>query len=472
MARITFLGAVEGVTGSMYLLETGRSRVLLDCGLFQGRRVEEEANLKPLPFDVHTIDAVLLSHAHLDHSGRIPLLVAAGYSGIIYMTRPTVDLVEVLLKDAASLQERDAEWENKRRQRAGKPLIEPLYRTEDAEKALKNCHGVRYYKRFKVAPGVEARFSDAGHILGSAIVEVFIKEDGQEKKLVFSGDLGNSQAALLRDPDPVGKADVVMMESTYGDREHRSMEDTLNEFEEVIETASANGGNILIPSFAVGRTQEILFRLGELYQAGKLRYQAVYLDSPMAIAVTEIYHRYQNVYNDEDRDSLESAETGENPRKRSLHALLPILRYSITTQESIALNRIESGAIIVAGSGMCNGGRIRHHLKHNLWRRQSHVIFVGYQAEGTPGRALVDGATHFRTAGEEVAVKASIHTMGGFSAHASQSQLLEWLKGFPDTEARLFLVHGEQGAKETLQAACREQGWNAEVPGLDEVIEF
>ena len=472
MAKLTFFGAVEGVTGSMYLLKAGKSQVLLDCGLFQGRRKEEAANLEPLPFDSSTIDAVVLSHAHLDHSGRLPLLVAEGYEGPIYTTRPTCDLIEVLLKDAASLQERDAEWENKRRRRAGKEEIEPLYSLEDVEDALSLRQGISYYQRITIADGVDIKFVDAGHILGSAIVEIFIDEHGVEKKLVFSGDLGNSQAALLRDPDIVESADILLLESTYGDREHRSMEDTLSEFENMIEEASQNGGNILIPSFAVGRTQEIIYRLGELYQKGKLKQQAIYLDSPMAIAVTEIYHRYQDVYNEEDKNAIETYSKEERSHQKSLHTFLPILRYSTSTEESMALNKLASGAIIIAGSGMCNGGRIRHHLKHNLWRKQSHVVFVVYQAIGTPGRKLVDGAATLKTGGEEVVVRAQVHTLGGFSAHASQSQLIHWLSNFKEKRPQLFLVHGEEGAKQALQTAAKEHGWNANIPALGQEINF
>lgn len=472
MAKLTFYGAIEGVTGSMYLLQAGNSRILLECGLFQGRREEEDANHQPFPFDPSSIDAVVLSHGHLDHSGRLPLLVAEGFRGPIYMTRPTCDLIEVLLKDAASLQERDAEWENKRKRRAGKKEIEPLYTLEDVEEALTYRNGVRYHQRINIADEVDIRFADAGHILGSAIVEIFINENGQERKLVFSGDLGNSQAALLRDPDIIESADVLLMESTYGDREHRTMEETLREFEAVIEDASQNGGNILIPSFAVGRTQEIIFRLGELYQQGKLKHQAVYLDSPMAIAVTEIYHRYQNIYSEEDMNKIETYSKKESSNKASLHTFLPTLRYSSSTEESMALNKIDRGAIIIAGSGMCNGGRIRHHLKHNVWRTRSHVIFVGYQASGTPGRALVDGAETFRIGGDEIAVKAQIHTLGGFSAHASQSQLLSWLGNFDSKKTRLYLVHGEGEAKLALQEAAQKIGWKANIPELSQEIVF
>jgi len=466
MAKLTFFGATEGVTGSAYLLETEDKTILLECGLFQGSREEEKANDKPFPFSIGTIDAVILSHAHLDHSGRLPKLVADGYNGPIFMTYPTNDLLEILLKDAASLQQRDAEWENKRRRRAGKSEIEPIYTIDDVEAALAMCVGFNYGQRHEIANGIAVRFNEAGHILGSSIVEIFIQEGGTEKTLVFSGDLGNSCAALLRDPEAIEKADVLLLESTYGDRNHLPMDETLQEFENIIAEASKNGGNILIPSFAVGRTQEIIFRLGELYQQGKLMHQAVYLDSPMAIAVTEVYHRYQNIFNLEDISSIRQGKTG------SLHTFLPVLRYSSSTEESMALNKIESGAIIIAGSGMCTGGRIRHHFKHNLWKRNAHVIIVGYQANGTPGRALVDGAKTFRMGNDEIAVKASIHTLGGFSAHASQSQLVDWVNNFSKPHPKLYLIHGETEAKAKLKERLSQQGWSAKIPHSGESITF
>lgn len=466
MAELTFYGAIEGVTGSTYLLQTNGSKILLDCGLYQGRREEEKQNNERFPFDVRELDAVVLSHAHLDHSGRLPKLIADGYRGSIYLTNSTGELLEVLLKDSASLQRSDAEWENKRRRRSGKAEIEPLYSMEDVEETLTQLSGHCYGKPFNIVEGVDVCFRDAGHILGSSIVEVFITEEGQQKKLVFSGDLGNSYAALLSDPEIVEEADILLLESTYGDRNHRPMDETLDEFEAIIEQASENGGNILIPSFAVGRTQEIIFRLGELYQKGKLRQQAVYLDSPMAIAVTEIYHRYQDVYNTEDAAAIHQG------KKSSLHTFLPVLRYSNSTAESMALNKIQSGAIIIAGSGMCTGGRIRHHFKHNLWKSGAHVIIVGYQAIGTPGRALVDGSKVFRIGGDEIAVRAQIHTLGGFSAHASQSQLLDWLNNFRRSSPRLFLVHGEAETKLTFQKFLDKEGWRAEIPEKNESISF
>jgi len=463
MPKLTFHGATDGVTGSAYLLEGRGSRVLLECGLFQGSRAEEAANAEPFPFDVGSLDAVVISHAHLDHAGRLPKLVAAGYAGSIYMTRPTLELLQIMLRDAASLQERDAEWENKRRRRSGKEEVEPLYTMEDAEAALAQCHGIAYGQRMEVCEGVSVCFRDAGHILGSAIVELFVEDGGDERKLVHTGDLGNSEMALLRDPELIREADVLLMESTYGDREHRSMDDTLEEFADIIEHASQGRGNILIPCFAVGRSQEIIFHLGELYQQGRLHNHRVYLDSPMAIAATEVYHRFQNVFNEEDAALLQGSQSS------SLHHLLPILHYSRSSEESMALNRMKEGAIIIAGSGMCNGGRIRHHLKHNLWRKGAHVVIVGFQARGTPGRALVDGARTLHVVGEEIAVRAQVHTLGGFSAHAGQSQLLDWISGFQQ-RPRVFLIHGEDEAKAALQAKLQDQGWQAEIPATGQTI--
>lgn len=466
MAQITFYGAVNGVTGSAYLIEVGKHRLLLECGLIQGSHDEEAHNSDPFPFDIKQLDAMVLSHAHLDHSGRLPKLSADGYDGPIYTTLPTLDLLEVMLKDAAFLAERDVEWENRRRERAGKELLEPLYTIDDVESALRLCRGIRYGHRQEVMPGVEICFRDAGHILGSAIVELFITEGSSERKLVFSGDLGNSCAALLRDPEVIDSADVLMLESTYGDRDHQSLDATLAEFRSILEQAEENGGNVLIPSFAVGRTQEIIFRLGELYQEGVISHQAVYLDSPMAIATTEIYHRYQHMFNEEDAESMNQARGG------SLHKFLPTLKYSRTTEESMAINRITGGAIIIAGSGMCTGGRIRHHLKHNLWRRDAHVMIVGYQARGTPGRALVDGTEKLRLAGEEIAVRASIHTLGGFSAHASQTQLLEWVSRFSRKPERILLVHGEDDAKAVLQQRLHAEGYKAAIPVMGQKVEI
>lgn len=464
MAKLTFYGSTDGVTGSMYLLETSHACVLLECGLFQGVKEDEDSNRAPFPFDIKTINAVVLSHAHLDHTGRIPKLIKDGYPGPVFMTRPTNELLEIMLKDAAYLSMRDAEWENKRRRRANKEEIEPLYTMDDVDDALRQFEGIPYGARHEVADGVTVTYHDAGHILGSAIVEIDIKEGGETRKLVFSGDLGNSYAALLRDPVKLHQADVVLLESTYGDRNHKPLQETLDEFRDVIHQANENGGNVLIPAFAVGRTQEIIFYLGELYQKGELNHPAVFLDSPMAIAATEVYHRYQNVFNEEDELAIRQTRSG------TLHSYLPVLRYSRTTEESMAINKINSGAIIIAGSGMCDGGRIRHHLKHNLWRRSAHVMIVGYQVHGTPGRALVDGAKTLRIVGEDIAVNAKIHTLGGFSAHAGQQQLLDWAANFKKANPAIYLIHGEDEAKDTLQQKLREAGMSATIARTKETI--
>jgi metallo-beta-lactamase family protein len=363
-----------------------------------------------------------------------------------------------MLNDAAFLEQKDVEWENKRRRRAGQDEIAPLYTGDDVDDALKLFVGVKYGERREIADGVSVCFRDAGHILGSAIVEMFITEGGTEKKLVFSGDLGNSAAALLRDPVRIEDADALLLESTYGDRDHRPMADTLDELADIIAQASRSGGNILIPSFAVGRTQEIIFRLGEFYQDGKLANYRVFLDSPMAIAATEVYHRYQNVFNREDASEMRQAHSV------TLHTFLPVLHYSRTSEDSMALNTVSSGAIIIAGSGMCTGGRIRHHFKHNLWRGDAHVVMVGFQAYGTPGRALVDGAKVFRFAGEDIAVKAKVHTLGGFSAHAGQAQLLDWVDGFKNKAMPIYLIHGEPEAKTALHKALTRRGRSATMP--------
>lgn len=457
MAQLTFLGSTQGVTGSLYLLQTSGARILLECGLVQGRREDEKTNRGAFPFDVQSLDAVVLSHAHLDHSGRLPKLVSDGYQGPIYMTRPTGDLLDIMLKDAAYLSMRDAEWENKRRKRSGKKPIEPLYTLDDVENTLQRFVGIPYGSEKEVAAGVTVRYHDAGHILGSAIVEMVIQENGRSQRLVFSGDLGNSYAALLRDPAKLHDADVLLLESTYGDRNHRPLEHTLKEFRDIISQAYESGGNVLIPAFAVGRTQEVIFYLGEMYQRGELKQQAVFLDSPMAIAATEVYHRYQNVFNEDDRAAIRDTRAG------TLHSFLPVLHYSRTTEDSMAINRINDGAIIIAGSGMCDGGRIRHHLKHNLWRRDTHVMIVGFQVQGTPGRALVDGARSLHLVGEKIAVNAHIHTLGGFSAHAGQQQLVDWATNFKSATPRVFLVHGEDVAKQSLKHALAQVNMEANI---------
>ena len=465
MALLNFLGAIQQVTGSCYLIESrDGARVLLECGMRQGRREEEDSNQAPFPFDPHTLDAVVVSHAHIDHTGLLPKLSAAGYRGPIFATEASSELMELMLLDAAFIQEKDAEWENKWRARMGKSAVKPLYTIADAEQALKQRRPLAYGSPCQVAKGVEVTFHDAGHILGSAIVEMAVQDHHLTRRLVFSGDLGNTCSPLMRDPVTLSKADVVLLESTYGDRDHRNSEDTLEELAEILQQAHRDGGNVLIPSFSVGRTQDLIYYLGRFYHEGRLPQQAVFLDSPMAIRANAIYSRFQDQFSAEERAAFSAHGS------KRIEDWLPILRCTRTPEESMAINRIKSGAIIIAGSGMCTGGRIVHHFKHNLWREDCHLIFPGFQAKGTFGRNLVDGAEHVKILHQRIAVKAKIHTLGGFSAHAGQSQLIDWVSHF-EHHPELYLVHGELEKMQPLQLALRERlNWIANIPEPGEQI--
>lgn len=466
MASLQFIGAARQVTGSCHLLSTSGARVLLDCGMYQGSAATEASNRQPFPFDPRSIDAVVLSHAHLDHGGLLPRLVRQGFGGSIYATPPTRELLELLLKDAAFLAQKDIDWENRQRERAGRPLLEPIYTVEDVVETMTRVSTLEFDTPLRIGDGLELRFVEAGHILGAAAVDLRIDEGGRRRRLVFSGDLGHDSSLLLRAPAPIDGADVLLMESTYGDRDHRPLDDTVEEFARILEQAGRGGGNVLIPSFAVGRAQEILYLLGRFHHEGRLPQRAVFLDSPMAISATEIHHRHMDLFNRRDTGLMKRADA------RNLHAWLPSLRLSRTAEESMAINKIAGGAVIVAGSGMCNGGRIRHHLKYNLWRPEAHVVIVGFQARGTPGRALVDGASHLRLFGSEIAVKANIHTLGGFSAHAGQTGLLSWLDGFRHPVPRVYLVHGEPEKSEVLAEKIRTRGVEVEIPEPGERVEI
>jgi metallo-beta-lactamase family protein len=461
--NLTFYGAAGEVTGSCYLLQIAGVKLLLDCGLIQGSPKDEARNAEPFPFDPAHIDAVVLSHSHIDHSGRIPLLVKSGFTGPIYTQYASRDLCRIMLKDAAYLNEKNAEWENKKRQRKGLARIEPLYTMDDAKIAQRHFKGLPYGEWKKILPGVNVRFHDAGHILGSSIVELKLTQSGEERRLVFSGDLGKWGAPILRDPVLMDEADIVLMESTYGDREHRSFEETLRELSEIIGAAHESQGNILIPSFAVGRSQELLYLFAKYFRQWRLEQWQIFLDSPMAIEATEVYLRHKELY-DVEADKLWE----KNNRK----ALLPNLSFTRTPNQSMKLNMFRSGAIIIAGSGMCNGGRIRHHLKHNVWRDNCHVVIVGYQAQGTLGRQLVNGAHHIRLWGEAMQVAAQVHTVGGLSAHGDQQDLLRWYKNFNSNPA-LFLVHGEPEAISELAKQIQLQcNVRAHVPRLGEQVDL
>jgi metallo-beta-lactamase family protein len=446
--RLTTLGAAGEVTGSAHLLSVGRKRVLLDCGLIQGRPRDEARNHEPFPFAPSSLDAVVLSHAHIDHAGRLPLLVKSGFRGPIYAQRATRDLCGIMLRDAASLQQRDAQLQNRRRQRKGLAAVEPLFDVRDVRRTMRLFEPLDYGVRTEVVPGVDVRLSDAGHILGAAIVECWLREDETTRKLVYSGDLGQARASsILRAPAYVDEADLVLLESTYGDRDHKPFDATLQETGAVFAAASESGGNLLIPAFAVGRTQELLYLFAQHYDEWDLGRWQIFLDSPLAIEATEVYLRHSDLF--------DVAALDEFQRTHQL-AGLPNLKLARTAAQSMAINRIAGGALVIAGSGMCNGGRIMHHLKHNVWRRDCHVLIIGYQARGTIGRALVDRARHVRLWGETVQVNAEIHTIGGFSAHADQSGLVDWYKHIEGAPP-VVLVHGESGAQSALAQVLRER---------------
>ena len=470
MALLNFLGAIQQVTGSCYLIETyDKKNILLECGMQQGGDNEDKdddhGDRSPFAFNPETIDAVVISHAHIDHSGMLPRLVAEGFRGPIYATDATCELMELMLLDSAHIQEKDAEWENRWRARKGRKPIKPMYVSQDAERVMKQLVAVDYETLTKVGPDVKVSFHDAGHIIGSAIVKLeFHEPNDSVRTLVFSGDLGSTCSPLMKDPAILKHADVLMLESTYGDRDHRCNEDTLDELAEILQQAHEDGGNVLIPAFSVGRTQDILFHLGRFYQEGRLPQHTVYLDSPMAIRANDIYFRHRDDFDEENRAML---------RKHNIYNVddwLPILKLTPTPDESMAINKVKSGAIIVAGSGMCNGGRIIHHFKHNLWRENCHMIFTGFQAQGTTGRKIVDGAKTVRVFREDIMVGLKVHTLGGFSAHAGQSQLIKWASNF-ENHPELHLIHGEIDKMKILQSEFKKQlDWDVNIPELGDRI--
>lgn len=467
MAILTFIGAAQQVTGSCFLLEAPElGRILLDCGKHQGADEAERGQAEQLTFDPATIDALILSHAHIDHSGLIPQLVSQGFKGPIYCTLATAKLLAVMLMDNWRIYEKDVEYENLRRRRRGEKPLKTVYAEKDVQRALSLCKPIRYRECLPLQKNATVCFHDAGHILGSAIIEVRFTDNGKTKTLVFSGDIGKRGSALLHDPATLESADLVLMEGTYGNRDHRTVHDTVEQLEKILHETWARKGNVLIPAFAVGRTQEILFHLGTLHAAGKLDDWEVYLDSPMAIEITSVYESCFALLDPEDLKKLERVSAP------LIKAFLPGLRYARTQEESMAINRVQRGAIIIAGSGMLNGGRIRHHLKQRIWNDRTTLIFTGFQARGTLGRILVDGAKKITMFGSVFAVKARIETLGGFSAHAGQSELIDWISHFK-TDPRVMLVHGEPEALEVLAYKLKaDKGIKAEIPYTGQTIHF
>lgn len=439
------------------MLRANGRTVLLDCGLIQGSRADEERNADPFPFDPAAVDAVVLSHAHLDHSGRLPLLVKRGFRGPVYAQEAAGELTAILLADAAHLEERDAEY---RSRKTGK-RVKPLYTFAEGAAVMRQMRGVKYRQPFEAVPGIKVCFRDAGHILGSCVVELFIEEQGRQRKLVFSGDLGQYGTPILKDPECIDSAGVVLMESTYGNRRHREREDTIAEIGGIIRAAGE--GNLLIPAFAIGRSQEVLYLLGKHYEEWGLDRFRIFLDSPMAIEASKVYWEHPHLYD---------AEATRLRRENGGMPLLPNLKLTRETGDSIAINRLRAGAIIIAGSGMCNGGRIVHHLKHNLGNERNHVLIVGYQANGTLGRRLVDGAETVRIHGEDVPVRAQIHTVGGLSAHGDQEDLARWY-GSIRNHPPVYLVHGERAAQAEFKVHLEHRfGCRVHLPGPGERLDL
>lgn len=455
--KITFLGATKTVTGSNYLVEAAGKKFLVDCGMYQGHGEVEEKNYDDFLFDVHEIDFMLLTHAHIDHSGRIPKLYKQGYRNPVYAQKATCDLCTIMLPDSGHIQEMEVEWKNKKRIRKGLKPYNPLYTAEEAMACLEIFKPVQYDEIVDIAEGIKVRFNDAGHMLGSAIIEVWAEENGKETKAVFSGDLGNNDLPLLAAPTMIESADYLVMESTYGNRLHVKNEDKATMFLDVVYETLEKDGTVVIPSFAVGRTQEILYELNKIKENTedeefikkyeKLMHAPVYVDSPLAVSATKVFQENMDLFDD---DVKEAMAKGDNPLE------FPGLQFTQTVEESMALNQSTTPCIILSASGMCDAGRIKHHLKHNIWNPNSTILFVGYQGVGTLGRKIVDGADRVKIFGEEFAVNARIEYIEGYSGHADQEWLLNFVYSFYDKPKHIFLVHGEEESQEVLKEKILE----------------
>jgi metallo-beta-lactamase family protein len=462
--KITFYGAAGGVTGTAYYCESSRARIMIDCGMFQGARRDESKNKAAPPVNYRTLDAIVLTHAHLDHCGRLPLAVREGYRGPIYGTPATLDLVALVLRDSLKVQTSDLEKLNRMLVRTGKPKIKPTFDEADVEGAISQMKPLPYHAAFSVATGMEIIVDEAGHILGSGSLKLTVTDTDSYKSVIFSGDLGASGMPIVRDPEPFREADMVIMESTYGDRDHKPLQETIDEAVRIIREALNSKGKILVPSFAIGRTQELIYYFEQAFRKGGLPRFPIYIDSPMAIEATRIYMSHPELFDDEMNEFISS---GEMERDKGY------IRPTQSAEESKHLNDVQGPCMIIAGSGMCNAGRIKHHLRHNLYKSETSVMIVGYQAEGTLGRKLVDGAASVRIFGEEIAVRAGIHKLGGFSAHAGQTDLLKWFNVLAPDRPKVVLTHGEEKSRIPLAEIIRQRyGLNPFLPQYGESIEL
>jgi metallo-beta-lactamase family protein len=462
--KIKVIGASGGeVTGSAYVIQTGKARVLVDCGMFQGGKRSEALNRPPVRPNTK-LDAVLLTHGHLDHTGRLPLLAQLGYRGPVFATPATIEMSALILRDSAKIQSQDTERQNRRLEREGKPLRKPLYEMSEAEQILSQMKSVPYKKEVPVAEGIRATWAESGHMLGSASIKLTVEEDGRQRSVIFSGDLGPRGVPILCDFEPFQSADLVFLESTYGDHDHRPFTETVEQFVRAVKEAVASGGKILVPTFAIGRAQLLVGLLGWMFRNKRVAPFPIFLDSPMAIAATKIYTKHPELFDDGMKRFI-----SEHPLREDLVTL----KVTASANDSKKINEYKGPCLILAGAGMCNAGRIVHHLKHNVWRDEAHVLFVGYQAQNSLGRRIVDGNPYVSIHGERIPVRAKIHTLGGFSAHAGQKDLLEWMGAIAPSKPRVILTHGEDGPRNTLaQQVQKRFGLKTHLPQMGEVIEL
>ncbi|MFN7991011.1 MAG: MBL fold metallo-hydrolase [Candidatus Micrarchaeia archaeon] len=456
--RLTFNGAAGMVTGSCYLLEAAGKKILVDCGMFQGPKEIVRLNYEPFRFDPREIDFVLLTHTHIDHCGLIPKLAKEGFGGRVLATPPTLDLARIMLEDCAEVNAEDTREENRRRMREGLEPREPIYKMEDVKRALRLFTPIEYNRERHLSSGIKVCYRDAGHILGSAIIEVFVNEQGRNVKIVFSGDLGQGNTPIVDDPTMIDSADYVLIESTYGDREHQDPGTRESELSRVVRSAFSRGGKLLIPSFSVERTQELLYYIHRLIAHKKFPKEEVFLDSPLSIKATALFHKNRRYCRQSLKDEF---------KEPFLFSQLKCLK---TPEESMTMNNYRRPSIIIAGNGMCTSGRIRHHLKHNLWKKETTICFVGYQAEGTLGRIIEEGAQRVKMMGMEVVVRAHVEKIDGFSSHADSQDLERWLDGFKRRPKKVFIVHGERSSAEGLGRTLRGKGYRTHIPRLGESV--